>query len=226
MDDVCREILYFLPPRDFYTILEVNQYWHSLPDEHFYKTKLEREYPFIDSCYQGLSYSERYRLLSSPKQRVEQLFGHVREGRTQFKSELFVGDLFKESKEFTLFVVILCAYDQYADYDCYFDLIDRLGNIHCGDCICIPASCDLCYFEGIISDAIEKLNKWRNLVGVEGSLLELCSVIYSTTPVYQSRKEAPFWMTLEEEYQHWLSLTKEEQKEIRDEVSKLNSISN
>lgn len=216
MDDICREILHRLPPKDLYTMFSVSLYWHALPNEHFYKIKLEREYPFLNSCYQGVSYSERYRLLSSPKQRVESMFGHVRGGCTQFNSKLFVRDLLKESKEFALLVVILAEYNQFAEYQRVFEQIEDLANVHCGDCICVPANCELCYFEGIFCEAIEKLNKWRNLVGVEGGLLELCSVLYS---VYQ---EAPLWRTLEEEYQDWMSLSEEEQEKIRGEVSKLN----
>lgn len=115
------------------------------------------------------------------------IFGHVRTSRTEFISTVLVEDIY-----INLDVYAICIARNYRDdlslvkddlsedendrrRIAYHQAVNKNIGDHCGDCTCVPASCQRCICEYICEQGLEMIKTAENL-----SLLDMLCILLAT----------------------------------------------
>lgn len=215
--DTDREILLRLNPRSLFRMLSLNHYWSTITDEYFWDRKLQQDYGIFDAIYPDLKHKQRYLALSNPKQPHEKFFKWTRtpslESQINFQ-HLIKDDIFRQLIS-TLFIY------QYED-DIYLPInYNKIYNTHCGDCIKLSCSCQLCNIEHYIRKAFKSWNKLLEWEGNDANismLIDICNYIHPFCVEERKRIQKGYddntdmiilntckyiFMTFDEEYQEY-----------------------
>lgn len=177
MDDIIKLILMNLKISDIHTSLFIDKYWNThtskiLNDDKFWKQKFDERYYFLSACFEGMSYKDKYITLRSINNKNEydisnMLFKRVRTNPYFLESEFSVRNLLSSSEDLTLLATISCKLLWNESYEYFMNSIRYSGDEHCGDCVKVAVTCDLCFTESMVINAIVKYNEWMKFMDIQ-----------------------------------------------------------
>lgn len=230
MDDVWRRIFLLLPCRDLRNVLLVSKHWHDLPDELFWKYKVNIDYHFLGAFIRNKSPRERYYAFMSGIN-ASILFEHHRDENQLLYAKIKLNKLLKGNAELSLLVVIFGIEEYEVEtYEWRSESVKRYTSDHRGDCINMACTCISCYFEDGTRLGLKLLNNWWNIYDI--SIFDIACIIASVQPLHYARysdrafagqqdcsldyETYPFIeMTPQEHLQHWLGLSDKQQEDIK-----------
>lgn len=237
MDDIWKQILILLPPKSLRNIFISSNYFYTLPDQLFWKDKVNRDYHCLTGFLQSKNHKDRYYLFSSDI-KVSILFEHTYDDDSILHTETNLKNVLVNNIELSLLIAIHGNEElETESFSSRFYGLKNIEDHHVEKYIVHSFTCILCYFEDLLVVGLKLFNKWKDIYDI--SIFEISCIILSIKPLHEERyrerysmpsvtliiddyEKYPFIkMSIDEQMKYWMELTNEQRDKIRNDLNDL-----